>query len=64
LSSHSSSRNYLLGLLPHTEYDVQVVRGIETQTVIVRRGNGYKTTSEGVLQFDINHSPDPVLAFR
>jgi hypothetical protein len=64
VSSHSPSRNYLLGLLPDTEYSIQVVRGIETQTVIVRQGSGRKTTREGVLQFDINQSPEQVLASR
>jgi hypothetical protein len=66
LSSRAPSRNYLLGLPPNTEYDVQVMDGMGTRTVIVQRGKGYKTSGEGILQFDIDaeQSPDEVLASR
>jgi hypothetical protein len=63
MSSLVPSQNYLLGLLPNTEYEVQVMRGVEMQTVIVQRGKGHKTSGEGILQFNIGEKEqDEVLA--
>jgi len=66
LSSGSSIRNYLLGLAPNTGYDVQVMAGTGTLLVMVREGEGYMTTAEGVLQFDIDsgRAQDEIMAVR
>lgn len=66
MSSNFSGWNYLLGLPPNAEYEVQIVPGVETRMVIVRPGKGRMTSNDGVLRFrmDPEQSPDKVLASR
>ncbi len=64
LSSTEDTRNYLYGLMPETEYDVEVVNAPGGQTIVVTRGEGRLTTSQGTLVFDAKYelSPDVMAA--
>ena len=55
LSSTEDTKNYLYGLMPETEYDVEVVNAPGGQTIIVKRGEGRLTTDQGTLVFEAKY---------
>ena len=55
LSSTEDTKNYLYGLMPETEYDVEVVNAPGSQTIIVKRGEGRLTTGQGTLVFEAKY---------
>lgn len=57
LSTIENTTNYLFGLLPETEYNVEVTCSEGRQTIVVQRGRGHLTTSEGTLRFEAEYAP-------
>jgi hypothetical protein len=63
LSTIEGTRNILFGLLPETEYRVDVTCTQGRQVIVVERGRGHLTSSEGTLEFDAPYEPEtPVQA--
>ncbi len=63
LSTIENTTNYLFGLLPETEYKVDVTCVEGRQTIVVERGRGHLTSPEGTLRFEAEYAPDaPVQA--
>lgn len=58
LSTLQGTTNYLFGLLPAADYGVDVVCEDGTQIITVCRGEGYRTTDQGVLRFDAPYAPE------
>jgi hypothetical protein len=57
LSTIESTTNYLFGLLPETEYSVEITCSEGRQTIVVERGRGHLTSSEGSLRFEAAYTP-------
>jgi hypothetical protein len=63
LSTVESTTNYLFGLLPETEYKVDVSCAEGRQTIVVERGRGHLTSPQGTLRFEAEYAPNaPVQA--
>ena len=63
LSTIENTTNYLFGLLPETEYKVDVTCVEGRQTIVVERGRGHLTSPEGTLRFEAEYAPQaPVQA--
>jgi hypothetical protein len=63
LSTLESTTNILFGLLPETEYKVDVTSTEGRQLIVVERGRGRLTSPEGTLRFVAEYAPDaPVQA--
>lgn len=57
LSTIESTTNYLFGLLPETEYKVEVTCSEGRQTIVVERGRGHLTSPQGTLRFEAEYAP-------
>jgi parallel beta-helix repeat protein len=63
LSTTESTTHYLFGLLPETEYRVDVTCTEGRQEIVVERGRGRLTSAQGTLRFTAEYAPDaPVQA--
>jgi hypothetical protein len=63
LSTIESTNNVLFGLLPETEYKVDVTCSEGRQLIVVERGRGRLTSPQGTLRFVAEYTPDaPVQA--
>jgi parallel beta-helix repeat protein len=61
LSATEDTHNYLYGLVPETEYAIDVVNEPGKQTIVVTRGRGQLTTTQGTLVFDAAYELPPDL---
>jgi hypothetical protein len=57
LSTIESTTNYLFGLMPETEYSVEVTCTEGRQTIVVQRGRGQLTSPQGTLRFEAEYAP-------
>lgn len=63
LSTIEDTTNYLFGLLPETEYRVDVTCIEGQQTIVVEKGRGHLTSPQGTLRFEAPYVPQaPVQA--
>jgi hypothetical protein len=51
------SEHQLHNLISDTEYAVDVMAGPTSRTVVVSRGRGYRSSSEGILRFTLGSEP-------
>ena len=58
LSTIESTTNVLFGLLPETEYKVDVTSTEGHQLIVVERGRGQLTSPQGTLRFVAEYAPD------
>ena len=59
LSTTENTTNHLYGLLPETEYRVDVACTEGRQVIAVSRGRGTLTSAEGTLTFEAIYEPSP-----
>ncbi len=57
LSTIENTTNYLFGLLPETEYRVEVTCTVGRQTIVVERGRCHFTSPQGSLRFEAEYAP-------
>jgi hypothetical protein len=57
LTTIENTTNYLFGLMPETEYKVEVTCSEGRQTIMVERGRGQLTSPQGTLRFEAEYAP-------